>query len=73
MSQATASNTILPVTVACTVALTATMIVMICFHLFGVSWSYGQNDVVLPPPMILMDIVKGVAGFAFLLKQQLPS
>ena len=69
MSQATAITTSPPVTVVCMCALTATRLATVStsVRLSGVP---VQNDV-LPLPLILMNTMRGVAGFAALLQQNL--
>ena len=59
-----------PVTVVCTGASTATMTIMIAATSVRTAIVLVQNDVVLPPPLTLMDAVSGVAGFSVLLQQQ---
>ena len=41
-----------------------------CPSILGLSAAMGQNDVVLPPPLILMETVRGVVHFATVPQQQ---
>ena len=57
-------------TFVCTVALTATMIVMSACIFMVLDAVSVQSDQVWPPPVALMDTGRGVAGFTFLWQQQ---
>ena len=66
MSQVMATPT--TVTVVSTGAATATMGVTTAFTSIELVGVLDQNNVVLPPALILMDTVRGVAGFSVLLQ-----
>ena len=70
MSQVTASVISLPVTVVCDSASNTTMTVAIASTSVGLPGSAGQQDVLLPPPLILIDTMRGIVGFIALPQQQ---
>ena len=67
---ATATITTPPVTVVCTGALATTTTTVIASTSLGIPGALGQKNVLPLPPLILVDTIWGVAGFAAWLQQQ---
>ena len=65
------TTTTSPVPLLCTSALIVTMIVMTAPTYVGLA--PAQNDVVLPPPLTSVDVVRDIVGFIVLPHPQLHS
>ena len=68
VSQATVTTTTPPVTSVCSGA--STMTVSVAPTSKGLAAALAKNDVVLQPPLIMADTVKGVVGLATMLLQE---
>ena len=60
MSKITMTLTIPPVTGVCSSALTTAMTVASVSIFMGLGTALGKHDVVLPPPQILKDTLRGI-------------
>ena len=68
MSDVTVTTTTPHVTVICSSVLTLATTVAVHRISVGLAVASGQHDVVLPPPLILRDTMRGVIGISIVLQ-----